>query len=499
MAVAVLAGAAVGGLLVTGGQLGLLVVVGLVLLLLGLAAQQRTPTLLPIVALTLACLPALVWFPFLVTVGGKGLYFTDVLLPVATLLALSRPSRTPRIDMVVWVYVVVMAFQTMAGLANGQPFNAFTQDLRGPVYIVCGYFIASRLFTRALNRQVLGATGFVLWYSAGFMLVTIATGVDILAGRTEDVRAYQAGGAQVIDATRFIVDSKGLAFVTMVAGGAVLLSSRASAAQRRVAAAVVAPALIVSFLNYARATVLALAVCVVLLLLLNRLAKIHSRRVLVASLVVATFVGLVGLTGTASVFSDPQGNVLARQVAGFEERVLGGLDAEGVESPGNTYRLLENQYALRGFAANPLFGQGVGAAFKPRSFGDPALDAFQTDPAFGVRFIHNGWLWYLVKSGVVGLAAFLALILVPILAFLRTALLRPGDARPADVGIAVSLIGLLAIFFFEPDIHRVGTAPLVGATLGYLSLLGTARRASDDGPVAEAGPATTTTAAGGTT
>lgn len=465
-------GVVVGALVGVGGQLTLLVAVAAVVVLLGFSVQTRSASLLPLAALTLACLPALIWFPFLIPLGGKSVYFTDVLLPLAALMALLRPSRSPRTDLVVWVYSLVMGLQTAVGLANGQPFNAFTQDLRGPLYIVCGYFIASRLYTSARVRQVLGATGFVLWWSAGLMLFTIATGIDVLAGRTEDVRAYQAAGPEVIDATRFIVDSKGLAFITLVTGTTVLVSRVATPHQRRVAALLVAPALIVTFLNYARATVLALLVCAVLVLALRRLAQVQRRRIAVTALVVSTFVAIIGLTGTASVFADPQGNVLARQVAGFQERVIGGLDAENVESPGNTYRLLENRYALEAIARNPLFGQGVGAAFKPQSFGDPSLDAFQTDPAFGVRFIHNGWLWYLVKGGVVALLAFVALMLAPVVQALYRSARSRARLSPADVGLLVSVIGLLAIFVFEPDIHRTGSAPLVGATLGYLSILG---------------------------
>lgn len=468
--IAVLAGGVVGLLLGTGDPTLAVAAAGLVVVVLSVLVARRSPVALPLLAVVLACLPETVWFTFRLGLGGKTLYFSDLLLPLAALLALTRRSRVPRADLVVWVYVAMMGLQSAAGVVNGEPFNAFAQDLRGPVYIVCGYLVASRVFVPRHTRHVLTAAGVVLWYSTALMLVTIATGVETLAGRTEDVRAFAPGGAEVIDATRFVVDSKGLAFIVLVTSTVVLVSRSASRAQRCAAVVLLVPAFLVTFLNYARATVLAAVICLLLLAMLQRTARVHRRRVAVAALVVAGAVGAVGVTGTAAVLVDPEGNVVARQVAGFSERVIGGLQTEDVESPGNTYRLLENRAAVEGAARNPLFGLGIGAAFKPRSFGDPALDAFQQDPAFGVRFIHNGWLWYLVKTGAVGVAVFTVLALRPVVTLVRGAVRRREPIPPGRLGLALSVVGLLVIFVFEPDIHRTGTAPLFGAVLGYLSL-----------------------------
>jgi O-antigen ligase len=309
----------------------------------------------------------------------------------------------------------------------------------------------------------------ILWYSAGLMTFTIVTGVPLLAGRTEAVRAYQADGAEVIDATRFIVESKGLAFIALVAGATVIFSREARTRHRLLAALLVAPAFVVTFLGYARATLLALVVCTVLLACILRRPVLDRRRVAVAAVAILALVPLISLTGSGSAISDPQGNPVARQVAGFETRVLGGLSEDTIDSPGNTYRLTENGYALKAWERNPLFGHGIGASFKPTVLSDPSLSAFENNPAFGTRFIHNGWLWYAVKTGAVGLVAFAAFMLTPVVGSLSGRARGRLPLSPVEVGLAVSVVGLLVINVFEPDLHRVGTAPLAGAVLGYLA------------------------------
>lgn len=469
---AVSTGLVTGGLLAAGGSLLLLPVV-LVVLLVGIWAAPRRPLLLPLLALASAATPPLVAVPFLVVVGGKSLFLSDLLLPLAALVALRRGSRIGRLDLLAWAYTAVMAFQAAVGVVRKQPFEAFTQDLRGPVYLICGYFIASRLLRAGTIATVVRVAGLILWYTAGLMVVTILTGAEILSGRTEAVRAYDAVQTQEFDATRFIVNSKGLAFMVLVAALAVLMSRRSTERHRWVAGLLGLPAFTITFLGYARATTLALGLCVLVLVLLARRLQLSGPRVGGALLVLVGMLAALALTGSGALLNDPQGNALARQVAGFEERVVGGLSEDGVDSPGNQYRLLENRYALQTAATNPLFGQGIGAAYHPTFVRDSQLQAFKTNPEFGSRFIHNGWLWYLVKTGAVGLVVALALLLVPVL---RTVWWRDRlpEISAVDVGIAVSILGLMVIHAFEPDLHRVGTAPVVGAALGYLSLRATA-------------------------
>ncbi len=468
-ALTALAAVVTGVLLAAGGPSVLLAVV-LVLGVMAAVVTPRHPNLLPLLALASAVTPPLVEVPFLVVVGGKSLFVSDLLLPMAVLVGLRRRARVPRLELLVWAYAAVMVAQAAVGVVRHQPFEAFTQDLRGPTYVVMGFLIASRLATRGGARAAVGVAALVLWYSASLMVVTIVTGQELLFGRTENVRAYDAVQTLEIDATRFIVNSKGLAFLAVVVGLAVLVSRVTSRQQRLLAAACLVPGLVVTFLGYARATMLALALCLVLLALLSSRLSARWSRAGVAALALGAPVALLVLSGHGAVLNDADGNALARQVAGFQARVLGGFDEEGTSSPGNEYRLLENKYALQSAADNVFFGKGIGAEYHPEFVQDPTLQAFKSNPDFGSRFIHNGWLWYVVKTGIVGLLTALLLFFVPVVRATRGHV--PSGARGVvGVALAVGMVGLMVIHLFEPDIHRVGTAPLFGAVLGYLCLL----------------------------
>jgi O-antigen ligase len=61
-------------------------------------------------------------------------------------------------------------------------------------------------------------------------------------------------------------------------------------------------------------------------------------------------------------------------------------------------RKLENEYALKKIAGHPLFGIGFVSPYRPQIYGpDDKLE----------WYIHNGYLWILLKLGIAGLIPFL--------------------------------------------------------------------------------------------
>jgi O-antigen ligase len=76
------------------------------------------------------------------------------------------------------------------------------------------------------------------------------------------------------------------------------------------------------------------------------------------------------------------------------------LSLHGIKSTATvTYRLRENEYAIRMIRANPFIGIGFARPYRPPLYTarNDAMD----------RFVHNGYLWILLKMGLVGFAAFL--------------------------------------------------------------------------------------------
>ena len=461
-AVGVLLLAAVAGALVARGFAVPVAVAALALALGAVFRQVSTRPGVPLLALAVAALPPPAVFPMLVGLGGRNVYVTDLLLPAGALIALLRASRTPRSDRTMWAYVWLFVSLTLLSLIRFVPLDSLIQDLRGPIYIVCGYLIASRLYEETDAGRVVATAAAVLWYTAVMIAASLVTGAELLSGRVNDgLSAFTVTGTAEVDAGRFLLDAKGLAYLGVVVGLTALLSP--SWPRRRLTLLGLGlPGLIATFAALSRQSFVALAVSVLVLLALGGRLRLDARRTAVASSVVVVVV--FALAAAWSGVSSPAGNVVARQLYAFEVRVVQGLFPENAaQSPGNQWRLVEARYALEAFRGAPVLGVGVGEAYRPLA-GEQVFG----DADYGARFIHNLWLYYVAKTGAVGVAVFLVFLLVPTVGALR----QPLRDRQSvvDVALVAGLVGLAVVNVFEPDFHRVGTAPLLGALLGYLAL-----------------------------
>ena len=132
---------------------------------------------------------------------------------------------------------------------------------------------------------------------------------------------------------------------------------------------------------------IAFVVAVLCVLLFNfRRAK---KRILGLSLLVIIPISLFGIAGLFEV--EPVSTyvkliAVRAETLTFQERVTNW-----------DYRLTENEYSLRTVAEHPLFGIGFATPYRPQIFG--LDDTFQ-------YYLHNGYLWILVKVGLAGLIPF---------------------------------------------------------------------------------------------
>jgi len=65
------------------------------------------------------------------------------------------------------------------------------------------------------------------------------------------------------------------------------------------------------------------------------------------------------------------------------------------------YRFIEISYALPQIAAHPILGLGLGAIYRPW---DPRIDVNYYQPTTWDKrtYIHNGHLWVILKTGILG-------------------------------------------------------------------------------------------------
>ena len=121
-----------------------------------------------------------------------------------------------------------------------------------------------------------------------------------------------------------------------------------------------------------------------------------------------------------------------------------------------------------------MFGHGLGYAYQEAFGRDP--DEFTN--TLGTTYSHNFYLWWLAKSGAVGMAAFAMFALTPLVFALRSA------SKPAKAGSAVSA-GLLVMSIVDPLPEDPANAMTLGIALGAALAFARPRRRSgvSDGSV----------------
>ncbi len=220
-------------------------------------------------------------------------------------------------------------------------------------------------------------------------------------------------------------------------------------------------ALLVLTLTFTRATWLGTALGIVVVIWLYsylRKADWQLRRLIVIFLLMA---GLM-LTGTNVVIGDaefPITTLILRRLSGDYE-LGGGLYGLW------RFRVEETRELLRSWMQSPIFGKGLGGTYKHLLFSAGVWD-YQL-------WTHNGWLWLLLKGGLIGVALFL----YPFLRLARRALqlLRKeyySDRVPLIVGLlsAGLAFGVLSIT------NNRFASPEGGAFLGlWLGLMGNVTR-----------------------
>lgn len=454
---------------------------------LSVAAHLRTHRFLPLAALASVLAPLPVVVPVLLPVGGRSLFVADLVLPAVAVWALSgtRPARGP--DRAVAFYALVVLALALVGILRGAGPSPVIQDLRGPVYLVCGYVIASRRLGWGDRRAVLGTVGAILWWSVAVIALTLASGQELLHGRVGQTSAFVGDGKESLEAVRFLIASKELALVAALGTIAVLLLGVRTERPRRLVVGLLIPGAVVVFMGFSRQSVVATAAGILYVVLASPLRTQTVVRVFAGAAVVVVLLGVLGLAGiTGRVTGDD--TVLGRQIDAYSARVVSGLFGENVtEDPGNRFRTMENAAAMDFARSHPFAGAGLGMPYR----GDLELEAFRSDDVdYGRRYVHNVYLWYAAHGGALGLLAIAVLVGRPLVTVLWPAFRRGAAGRGVVLASGAPYVALLVIGLVEPVIHTNASAPLMGAFLGFYALVETGAVAG-----ATAAPAPTASAA----
>jgi hypothetical protein len=429
------------------------------------ALQTRSTRFLPLLALAVPLTPLPDGIPLLLPLGGRSMFLTDLLVPGVAVWAMRGRSPSRGADRAVQLYLLAIVVLALVGLLRGAQMSAVIQDLRGPVYIACGYVIASRKLQWSDGGAIVKVVGAILWWSTVGIVLTLSTGTEVLQGRVGATSAFLGGDRkESLDAIRFLIASKELALVTALAVIGALILRAPVRRPRRLLLGLLVPAVVVVFMAFSRQSVVGAGLAVAYLLVVSPARSQTVVRIVSALVIVVCAVGVLDLAGVTEPIT-AEGTVVGRQLDAYGDRVITGLfgDENATEDPGNRFRLLENEAAIDFASRNPLVGGGMGVPYRDATGIGPFNDV-----EYGRRYVHNVYLWYAAHGGILGVAAILVLVARPVATVLVPAF-RARGGQQLVLAAGAPYAALLVIGLVEPVIHLNSTATLFGAFLGFFA------------------------------
>jgi O-antigen ligase len=394
-------------------------------------------------------------------------YHVVLILAICYLIPLVRP-RFSNFALPAMFGMVVIYFAAV-GYAAGHDPAAINHEATFLLEMVAGFTLAVLVVYGDFIKGAMHAVAVTLWFSAG-MAVLSSSGALRLAGRLESLQSDTGDAAtRVITATL----TPSIASLTALVAAQVVGKARVSAYF-----VFGVPALIISLLAFSRNTLISLTVAAVVAFAANlswsALRRTAGFVAIGAAIFAVTIPGALFLLQHSTA-----GAWLGHQFTAFNHRVLGGVSTSALAVDQSTLdRLAEDANLNRSIAKAPLAGHGLGYAYQ-LPFGKDPNEFTNT---LGTTYAHNFYLWWLVKSGAVGMAAFAFFSLTPLVRALRSA------SKQAKISAAVAT-GLLVMCIVDPlpedSPNALTLGMALGAALAFAKLREPARRV-DTEPVVPA-------------
>ena len=359
-------------------------------------------------------------------------------------------------------YAVVLVLGSAIGVLHASPASFIVRDLRGPLYVLLAFTATVLLFRDGDRRTALRVMTGVLWSAAILVGLESATGLRVLAGRVESVDPVDSAFTGVgLDATRFLVAPKDLALLCCCAAMALLLRGGVTRLWTRLGPALLVPSAFLVFFTFSRRALLALAVATVFVLLVTRLSRVVVQLVVMAPVVA----GLIAVLALAPL---PPDSYVSQQAQAFSDRVLTGITSQArSQDQGIAWRAVEDKYAVERALGSPVVGLGLGAAYRPDVPGQPFVG---DDKAYGRTYVHNFYLWFAVKLGLLGLAALALFLLRPIVAATRVTARSEEQDDQVLLAVVAGVVGLCAVNWVAPVFNEPATAIVLGCAVGVMRL-----------------------------
>ncbi|WIM85722.1 O-antigen ligase family protein [Candidatus Mycobacterium wuenschmannii] len=384
-------------------------------------------------------------------------YHVALILALCYLIPIVRPKlsmfRLPA------MFLLTIVFFTEVGLAADNATDRVVHEAMYMVELVVGLVLALLIVYADYIKGTIYAVAATLWFSAGMVIAGSFHSIQ-LAGRSESM----ADMAGAVDTNRIITTAETPAIAALTTLVALHILGRGRTAAWFV---FFPPALIITALTFARSTLLAIGVAALVAILTNMgwptLRRTGTLLLWGAALLAITLPGALFLLQHS-----PAGAWLSTQITGYNNRVLGGVSTDALAVDESTLdRLRENAKLNHAIGEAPVFGHGLGYAYQMPFGNDPNWFT----ATLGTTYAHNFYLWWLCKTGAVGMSAFVWFALTPLIRGLRS------TSSLAKASVAVSL-GLLVICNVAPLPEEPASALVLGMALGSALAFANADRAT---------------------
>ncbi|WP_102419016.1 O-antigen ligase [Mycobacterium sp. 4858] len=393
-------------------------------------------------------------------VGPAVIYVYQVALVLAICFLI--PVVRPRFSnfAVPGIFALAVLFFTVVGFATGHAGWVVIRESQTLLEMVGGFVLGLLIVYGDYVKLSIRVLTLILWFSAGMAIVGSLHAVR-LAGRAESLMGTGAG-----QALRVIIATQSPATAVLTALVAASIVGRVRPATYFTLGA---PALVIALLSFSRNPLISFAVAAVVALFAS-FSWSTLRRTAALAAIAGVVIAVMAPTALFLLQGSSTGAWLADQFAAFNYRVLSGVSTGALAVDTSTLdRLREVEHLDRAIARAPWFGHGLGYAYQLPYGDDPNDFTMKFYPTYS----HNFYLWWLVKSGAVGMAAFALFALTPLIRALRR------SSAPAKISAAVSA-GLLAISAVWPLPEMPVDALALGLALGSTMGFARSRRAGQE-------------------
>lgn len=394
------------------------------------------------VFLTTAALPLGV--PIYLTVAGFNIYYSEIAAALLMTYALLHLPARRTTDTCGAIIVATTGVYALVGISNQYTMKTVT-ECRSLFILGISMVIAGRVAGTVIQSAAIRSLAITLWLSLITSVLATYGGLK-LVGRSDDA-SLLAEGAAPTGVIRLLTPATQMA-VAVVAISLGLWALRPSLFRSTLIYFI--PGLLIGVLAFSRNSLLVLAITLAVAPILNRSIRGLGR----AALIFGGGLALYFLTGSllASLQDIRPVGEIRRIYEAYVGRVVGGIFGNSITTDKSLlYRHIETDYMLRAVPGHELFGHGFGYSYKP-----PRSRAEATTAHYG----HNYYLWTLVKTGYVGLAAYLTALFGPLVSLLRA----PTNVFCATVGAAA--FSFMITSWVVPFPIGMTTAPVLGALIG---------------------------------